>query len=148
VNIRLVVSVGEWIGLCCGVGTGLCVAMFGSRGVQATPAEASGLFSSPTSLLEEGEGDGERIFRIPVRQRLYIRVLHLGATQLQLPPSERLHTQPNYKFIIIMAALCNRGHYIFALYGFFFFYLSFFFPRLISAVADWMSVILPHMVWP
>jgi len=29
----------------------------------------------------------------------------------------------------------------------FFFFLSFF-PRLISAIADWMSVILPHMVWP
>jgi len=26
--------------------------------------------------------------------------------------------------------------------------LSFFFSRLISAVADWMSAILPHMVWP
>jgi len=22
------------------------------------------------------------------------------------------------------------------------------FPRLISAVGDWMSTILPHMVWP
>ena len=31
--------------------------------------------------------------------------------------------------------------------GFFFFFLLFF-PRLISAVADWMSAILPHMVWP
>jgi len=31
----------------------------------------------------------------------------------------------------------------------FFFYLSFFFfPRLISTIADWMSTILPHMVWP
>ena len=29
-----------------------------------------------------------------------------------------------------------------------FFFLSSFFPRLISAVADWMSAILPHMVWP
>jgi len=29
-----------------------------------------------------------------------------------------------------------------------FIYLSSFFPRLISAVADWMSTILPHMVWP
>jgi len=29
-----------------------------------------------------------------------------------------------------------------------FFLLSSFFPRLISAVADWMSTILPHMVWP
>ena len=25
---------------------------------------------------------------------------------------------------------------------------SFFIPRLISAVGDWMSTILPHMVWP
>jgi len=25
---------------------------------------------------------------------------------------------------------------------------SFFFPRLISAVGDWMFAILPHMVWP
>jgi len=45
-----------------------------------------------------------------------------------------------------MAALCNRaGHYIFALW---FLLSSIFFPRLISAVADWMSTILPHMVWP
>jgi len=28
------------------------------------------------------------------------------------------------------------------------FYLSFFISRLISAAADWMSTILPHMVWP
>ena len=53
--------------------------------------------------------------------------------------------------ILVMAALCNRtGHYIFALW----FLLSsiFFFPRRISAVADWMSTILPQstrdMVWP
>ena len=40
-----------------------------------------------------------------------------------------------------MAALRNRaGHYIFALW----FLLSIFFPRLISAVADWMSTMLPH----
>ena len=37
--------------------------------------------------------------------------------------------------------------------GFFFLLLSFFprlcfFPRLISAAGDWMSAILPHMVWP
>ena len=46
---------------------------------------------------------------------------------------------------IIMVALWNRAdHYIFALW---FLLLSFFFfPRLISAVADWMSTILPH-VW-
>jgi len=30
----------------------------------------------------------------------------------------------------------------------FFFLSSFLFPRLISAVGDWMSTILPHKVWP
>ena len=44
-----------------------------------------------------------------------------------------------------MVALWNRAdHYIFALW----FLLSSFFPRLTSTVADWMSAILPHMVWP
>ena len=44
-----------------------------------------------------------------------------------------------------MVAIWNRAdHYIFALW----FLLSFFFfPRLISAVGDWMTAILPHMVW-
>jgi len=27
------------------------------------------------------------------------------------------------------------------------FVLLFLFPRLISAVGDWMSIIVPHMVW-
>ena len=36
-------------------------------------------------------------------------------------------------------------YYIFALW---FLLSSFLFPRLISTVADWMSTILPHMVWP
>jgi len=48
----------------------------------------------------------------------------------------------------LWSPLCNRAdHYIFALWflsSFFFL----FFPRLISAVGDWMSTILPHMVWP
>jgi len=44
---------------------------------------------------------------------------------------------------LFMTALRSRwGHYIFALW-----FLSFF-PRLISAVADWISTILLHMVWP
>ena len=39
-----------------------------------------------------------------------------------------------------MVALCNRETiYIFILF--------LFFPRLISAVGDWMSTILGHMVW-
>jgi len=48
--------------------------------------------------------------------------------------------------LLIMAALRSRcGHYIFVLW----FLLSssfFFFPRLISAVLDWMSTILLHMM--
>jgi len=52
------------------------------------------------------------------------------------------------RLTVIMAALCNRaGHYIFALWFLSFFFLSFF-PRLISAAADWMSTILRHVVWP
>jgi len=49
-----------------------------------------------------------------------------------------------------MSALCNMaGHYIFALWFLLLsFFLFFFFPRLISAVGDWMSAILAHMVWP
>ena len=47
----------------------------------------------------------------------------------------------------VMAALWNRaGNYIFALW--FLLLLYIFFPRLISAVADWMSAIFPHMVRP
>jgi len=51
----------------------------------------------------------------------------------------------------VMVALCNRAdHYIFILFlsFFFFFLLLLFFPRLISAVGDWMFAILWHMVWP
>jgi len=47
-----------------------------------------------------------------------------------------------------MAALCNSaGHCIFAVVSSFLFLLSFF-PRLISAIGDWMSTILLHMVRP
>ena len=47
---------------------------------------------------------------------------------------------------LIMVALWNRAdHYIFMLW---FVLLLSFFARLISAAADWMSAILPHMVWP
>ena len=50
--------------------------------------------------------------------------------------------------LLIMAALRSRcGHYIFALWFLLSIYL-FFFPCLISVVADWMSTVLAHMVWP
>jgi len=35
-----------------------------------------------------------------------------------------------------------------AIYIFILWFLLLFFPRLISVVRDWMSTILPHMVWP
>ena len=47
--------------------------------------------------------------------------------------------------VLFMVALWNRADDIFILW---FLLLSFFFPRLISAVTDWMSAILPHMVLP
>jgi len=48
-----------------------------------------------------------------------------------------------------MAALRSRcGHYIFILWFLLSFCLISFFPRLISAIADWMYTILPQMVWP
>ena len=50
---------------------------------------------------------------------------------------------------IIMVALCNSAdYYIFILSFVLSSSSSFFFPHLISAAADWMSAILPHMVWP
>jgi len=46
---------------------------------------------------------------------------------------------------VTMATLHSRcGHYIFVLW----LLSSFFIPHLISVVADWMSTILLHMVWP
>ena len=49
---------------------------------------------------------------------------------------------------IFMVALWNRAdHYIFIPW-FLLLLLLIFFPRLISAAADWMSAILPHLVWP
>jgi len=78
------------------------------------------------------------------------------------PQTHRLHSP-----VIFMVALWNRtDHYIFILFlllllwspyvigrpyifsSCFSFFLSFFFPRLISAVGDWMFTILWQMVWP
>ena len=55
-----------------------------------------------------------------------------------------------WRVSLINVALCNRGAIIFLCCGLFFFFFFFFlfFPRLISAAADRMSAILPHMVGP
>jgi len=50
---------------------------------------------------------------------------------------------------LIMVALWNRETiYIFILWFVLLLLLLLLFPRLISSTADWMSAILPHMVWP
>ena len=55
--------------------------------------------------------------------------------------------------VLIMVAVCNRAdHYVFILSFVLLLLLLLLlllsFPRLISAVAGWMSAILLHMVWP
>ena len=50
--------------------------------------------------------------------------------------------------VYFMVALCNRADHIYSSCSFFLSIFFLFFPRLISAVGDWMSAILPHMVWP
>jgi len=55
----------------------------------------------------------------------------------------------SFKFTIYgRPAQQMRTLYIHPVVSSFYLLLSVFFPRLFSAVADWMSTILPHMVWP
>ena len=77
--------------------------------------------------------------------------MHVFALSRQLIQSCRMNDKGDIRPMrslvrtFIMVALWNRtDHYIFALW----LLLSFFIPRLISAAADWMSAILPHVVWP
>jgi len=76
-------------------------------------------------------------------------VLNSNCGQLLLHVSDKSVTVANcYYRTLFMAALCNTaGHYIFAMW-FLSFSIFLSFPCLISAAADWMSTILPHMVWP
>ena len=76
--------------------------------------------------------------------------IHLICLSVYLPIYPFFTTPTGHIFsaifgvVLIMATLCNKeGHYIFAR-GFF---LSIFFPRLISVATDWMSTILRHMAW-
>jgi len=47
-----------------------------------------------------------------------------------------------------MAANINGQAIIFCTRGYYVLLSSFFFPRLFSTVGDWMSTIIPHMMWP
>jgi len=55
--------------------------------------------------------------------------------------------QRSYTYLF-MVALWNRADHCIFMLWFVLSSSSSFFPRLISAAADWMSAILPHMVWP
>jgi len=68
--------------------------------------------------------------------------------------SSYLHIQPTTR-TLLSCVICNllwspyvTGQTIIFSSCFFFFLLLLFFPRLISAVEDWMFTILWHMVWP
>jgi len=50
--------------------------------------------------------------------------------------------------LLFMVALSNRADHIYFHPVVSFFFYLFFIPGLISAVGDWMSATLPHMVWP
>jgi len=54
------------------------------------------------------------------------------------------------RIIMIIIIIIRAGHYIFILWSLSIFLSSIylFLPRLISAVTEWMSTILLHMVWP
>ena len=76
----------------------------------------------------------------------------VAAKCLRMPVAKLLmvyFSQLVFMRLIFTVALYNRAdHYIFMLWFVLLLLLSCFFPRLISAAADWMSAILPHMVWP
>jgi len=64
-----------------------------------------------------------------------------------LPKSSPCMT--SHQDMLVMATLRSRcRHYIFARWFLLLAFFLFFFPYLISAVADWMSAILAHMMWP
>jgi len=97
-------------------------------------------------ITEDGECTTEFRTRLNRGQAIRALLQKIWKGHISIPISTKIKT------IITMAALWNRaGHYIFVVWFLFpssFFILSFFFPRLISAIADWMSTIFVHMVWP
>ena len=67
------------------------------------------------------------------------------------PPDLRwLYYEKHYKGDYLNSQIATKTSFSFYILpcGFFLLLSFFFFPRLISAIADWMSVILRHMVWP
>jgi len=89
---------------------------------------------------------------------VYHWTLSNGNWQRVSSDNDERHATPLWRFsdfgaktyLLIMVALCNMAdHYIFMMWFVVVVLLLLlsFFPRLISAVGDWMSTILRHMVW-
>ena len=62
---------------------------------------------------------------------------------LRVPPSALPYFY-SVIIIIVMAAQYGEPFYFVSV----FLLLSYFFPRLFSAIGHWMSTVLPHMMWP
>ena len=84
------------------------------------------------------------LLRFPSNQIIFLIAQSKTIDQMEKKQLTTKMTKNDLR-VLVMAALRSRcGHYIFVLW----LLLSSFFLLLISAVADWMSTILPHMLWP
>jgi len=72
-------------------------------------------------------------------QPTYVHVRHRHVTSSSSSPPSNIKIQPRIYTLFMAALRSSCGHYIFALW-------FLFFPRLISAVGNWMFAILAHMV--
>ena len=75
----------------------------------------------------------------------WMMIRMVGGSVFILVPAHPGSPRTKGRNTVVMAALRSNADIILLPCSF---YLLSFFPRLISAAADWMSTILPHMVWP
>jgi len=73
------------------------------------------------------------------------RIINVAVVTHYKRQNKRSNAKINYAIIMVAYAI---GQTIIFYPVISIFYLLSFFPRLISAVGDWMSTILPHVVWP
>ena len=86
---------------------------------------------------DSGEATARRRMSAAERRRLKAELLSSSSLEVSYVSQ--------CSIVAIISSSLSYGRPIFLPCGFYL--LSSFFPRLISAVADWMSTILPHMLW-
>jgi len=125
------------------------VEMVQPASVQATVLDADG--KSTTFIIINGDVDNEmslssRFKEVDATVSAYANPPHnsMNSSQHSVAVSYTSGIYTNM-YAYFMVALCNRADHIYFHPASFFF---FFFPRLISAVGEWMFTILWHMVWP